>query len=161
MPRRRARALSILYRARGWLTLAQLLPAWASELADSKTNADQIERDLKHFPSWWGNATGGSQEGKSVELTNVAPRRAPITPAAAVVGTWTAPRPRKGPAPGTVDRFGESDRALFPEIERIMREGHETVHAAALELASAGKIQGGGTPESRAKRLALVADHRS
>jgi hypothetical protein len=208
----------------GWLALAQLLPAWASELAESKTNAGHIERDLKYEdiingrlddagppedgrrlglrlitpdnragylegaqarellapaatpeafsfisnrllvmkeavldfarrhglpqPSWWGNATGGSQEGKSVELTNVAPRRAPITPAAAVVGTWTAPRPRKGPAPGTVDRFGESDRALFPEIERIMREGHETVHAAALELASARKIQGGGTPES-------------
>src|SRR5262249_45853467 len=41
--------LSILYRTKGWLTLAQLIPAWASELADGKTNASQIERDLKHF----------------------------------------------------------------------------------------------------------------
>jgi hypothetical protein len=41
--------LSILYRTKGWLTLAQLIPAWASELADGKTNASQIEHDLKHF----------------------------------------------------------------------------------------------------------------
>ena len=47
------------------------------------------------------------------------------------------------------------DRALFPEIECIMRDGHKSVHAAALELASAGKVQGSGTPESRAKRLAM------
>jgi hypothetical protein len=41
--------LSILYRTKGWLTLAQLIPAWASELSDGKTNASQIEHDLKHF----------------------------------------------------------------------------------------------------------------
>lgn len=41
--------MSILYRTKGWLTLAQLIPAWASELADGKTNASQIEHDLKHF----------------------------------------------------------------------------------------------------------------
>jgi hypothetical protein len=41
--------LSILYRTEGWLTLAQLIPAWASELADGKTNASQIEHDLRHF----------------------------------------------------------------------------------------------------------------
>jgi hypothetical protein len=36
--------LSILFRTKGWLTLAQLLPAWASELADGKKDADQISR---------------------------------------------------------------------------------------------------------------------
>jgi hypothetical protein len=72
----------------------------------------------------------------------------------APVSTRTAGQARKGPTPGAVDRFGESDRALFPEIERIMRESHKSVHAAALEVASAGKVQGGGTPESLAKRLA-------
>jgi len=41
--------LSILYRTKGWLTLAQLIPAWASELADGKTNASQIEHDLRQF----------------------------------------------------------------------------------------------------------------
>ena len=61
---------------------------------------------------------------------------------------------RKGPAPGTLDRFGKSDRALFPEIERIMSEHHKSIHAAALELARDKKVDGVGTPESRAKRLA-------
>ena len=41
--------MSILFRTKGWLTLAQLLPAWASELAESRTNADRIERDLKQL----------------------------------------------------------------------------------------------------------------
>ena len=49
MPGRRTRALSILFRTKGWLTLAQLLPAWASKLAESRTNADRIERDLKQL----------------------------------------------------------------------------------------------------------------
>ena len=49
MPGRRARALSILFRTKGWLTLAQLLSAWARELADDKTNADYVERNLTHF----------------------------------------------------------------------------------------------------------------
>jgi hypothetical protein len=49
MPGRRARALSILFRTKGWLTLAQLLSAWARELADDKTNADHVERNLTHF----------------------------------------------------------------------------------------------------------------
>ena len=41
--------MSILFRTKGWLTLAQLLPAWASELAEGKRDANQIERDLRHF----------------------------------------------------------------------------------------------------------------
>jgi hypothetical protein len=41
--------LSFLYRTKGWLTLAQLIPAWARELAHGKTNASQIEHDLRHF----------------------------------------------------------------------------------------------------------------
>ena len=60
---------------------------------------------------------------------------------------------RRGPAPGTVDRYGESDRGLLSEVKRIMRGG-KTVHAATLELAEAGKIEGTGTSGSRAKRLA-------
>lgn len=41
--------MSILFRTKGWLTLAQLLPAWASELAEGKRDANKIERDLRHF----------------------------------------------------------------------------------------------------------------
>jgi hypothetical protein len=77
--------------------------------------------------------------------------------------TGTTLRRRKGPAPGTVDRFGKSDRMLFPEIERIRRKDHKSVYAAALDLARAGKVLGSGTGESRAKRLAkrFSEAHRS
>jgi hypothetical protein len=33
-------------RAEQWLTLAQLVPAWASELADASLSPSQLERDL-------------------------------------------------------------------------------------------------------------------
>jgi hypothetical protein len=65
----------------------------------------------------------------------------------------SARKTRHGPARGAVDRFGKSDRALFPQMKRIMRTGPKTAYAAALELASAKKIMGTGTSESRAKRL--------
>lgn len=60
-------------------------------------------------------------------------------------------RPRRGPTPGAIDRFGSSDRALFPEIKRLMARG-STLHGATLALAE--KIEGAGADESRAKRLA-------
>jgi hypothetical protein len=63
-------------------------------------------------------------------------------------------RGRRGPAPGTLDRFREVDRALYREIERIVREDRKSVSAAALELAEAGRVKGPGTAASRAKRLA-------
>jgi hypothetical protein len=62
-------------------------------------------------------------------------------------------RGRRGPAPGTLDRFGEADRALYRELKRIVRAG-KSVNAAATELAEAGKVKGSGTDASRAKRLA-------
>jgi hypothetical protein len=57
-----------------------------------------------------------------------------------------------------VDRYGEPDRALFPEVERIMQEDRVTAYAAARKLASGDvegkRVAGPGTLESRAKRLA-------
>jgi hypothetical protein len=57
-----------------------------------------------------------------------------------------------------VDRYVEPDRALFPEVERIMQEDRVTAYAAARKLASGGvegkSVAGPGTLESRAKRLA-------
>ena len=54
-----------------------------------------------------------------------------------------------------MDRFGEQDRELYPEIERLMQEGHLSPTAAALRLAYEDKVAGlGSTPESRASRLA-------
>jgi hypothetical protein len=40
--------MSVLFRKKGWLTLAQLVRAWAPELAGSKTNPTQVEHDLMH-----------------------------------------------------------------------------------------------------------------
>jgi hypothetical protein len=62
-------------------------------------------------------------------------------------------RPR-GPAQGTVDRYGDADRKLFPELERFVREERMSVSAAAAKLAEEGKVSGPATTESKAKRLA-------
>jgi hypothetical protein len=45
---------------------------------------------------------------------------------------------------------------LFPELERIMAEKKMSRSAAALDLALADRIDGVGTPQSRAKRLAAL-----
>jgi hypothetical protein len=41
--------MSLLYRAEQWLTIAQLVPAWANELADANSSARQLEGDLWHY----------------------------------------------------------------------------------------------------------------
>jgi hypothetical protein len=64
-----------------------------------------------------------------------------------------ARRGRRGPAPGAVDRYRDADRALFPEIRRIMRREGKSLYAAALKLAEADKVKGAGTAISRAKRI--------
>src|SRR5260370_901144 len=35
---------------------------------------------------------------------------------------WTKQRRRKGPEPGTLDRFGKADRALYGDLKRLMSE---------------------------------------
>jgi hypothetical protein len=200
--------VSALYRSKRRLTLAQLVPAWARELANATTSAGECERELWHSllediingrfdgmvlglefiqpdnravpvqgrlligkvglslaryshrivvrknavlnfarrqklsrPSWWVDKSRASKEN--------APDVRLVTPAVS-----TARKPRRGPVPGSVDRFGDSDRALFPELDHILRERRMSVHAAALELASKGRIDGVGSETSRAKRLA-------
>jgi hypothetical protein len=61
-------------------------------------------------------------------------------------------RKRSGPAPGTTERYANSDRELYSEI-KILLEGGRTVTAACQYLAENGRIAGGGTAESRARRL--------
>jgi hypothetical protein len=41
--------VSLLYRAEQWLTIAQLVRAWANELADANSSASQLESDLWHY----------------------------------------------------------------------------------------------------------------
>jgi hypothetical protein len=41
--------VSLLYRAEQWLTIAQLVHAWANELADTNNSASQLEGHLWHY----------------------------------------------------------------------------------------------------------------
>ena len=47
--RAEAYALSVLFRTKKWLTFAQLVQAWAKELAGDKASGDYIEPDLGHL----------------------------------------------------------------------------------------------------------------
>jgi hypothetical protein len=60
---------------------------------------------------------------------------------------------RRGPLPGATERFAESDRALFPEIDRMIAQG-SSLRAAAYKLVAASKVPGVGSARSRAERLA-------
>ena len=70
------------------------------------------------------------------------------------------PRRLKGPEPGTVG-YGRSDRALFKKLERLIPK-HGSASAAARKLVDDGVVEGGGTPESKAHRIArrYIAEHR-
>jgi hypothetical protein len=100
---------------------------------------------------------------RGLPLTN-----SPATPPGPwVVVEWSArdaaeaPRRRKGPKPGTVDRYGHSDRTLYEDMRRLMSEGYISATAAARYLAENGKIEGSGTSESLARRLARDIARRS
>ena len=85
------------------------------------------------------------------------------TPLGPLVVVQAPPRKgRKGPAPGKLARYRESDRACYAELEWLMREECLSASAAARELAEAGKVEGVGSPESRARRLVKLyrADSR-
>lgn len=62
--------------------------------------------------------------------------------------------PRRGPERGTIGRYNEDDRALFPEMKRIMQRELKSPNEAARELVYEGKVEGRGSDESRALRLA-------
>jgi hypothetical protein len=80
----------------------------------------------------------------------------------ALVATLSAPpeeqpapkRPdrRRGPAPGATDRFGEADRALFPEMTKLIKQRHLSPGEAARLMSD--KIEGRGTSDSRIRRVA-------
>jgi hypothetical protein len=108
------------------------------DLARLATERGEKPRYLRHFQS----------EQKAHE---------PVLPQqqnAAPDGSTAVARRRRGPALGSLDRYGESDRALFPEIERLVRDEHKSVSAAALELTEKGEVKGTGAPKSVAQRLA-------
>src|SRR5262249_15241158 len=55
-------------------------------------------------------------------------------------------RRRRGPKPGTLDRYGAADPRLFNEIERIVTDDKVSVAAAATRLAEEGKVAGLALP---------------
>jgi hypothetical protein len=65
-------------------------------------------------------------------------------------------RRTRGPTPGTIDRFGKQDRALFPALERLMENG-SSLTAACNKLARDEQIAGNNSAlDSRARRLRNV-----
>ena len=74
-------------------------------------------------------------------------------------GDEVAPPPHRsgrGPKPGEVGRFDTLDRALYPDIERLMVADRMSLTAATQTLADKGRVAGNGVPESHAKRLARL-----
>ena len=70
----------------------------------------------------------------------------------------SAGRTRRGPRPGTLDRYAKSDRALYADFEALIGPTDPVKQkmsrtAASQKLAEDGKIRGSGTIESRAKRF--------
>jgi len=61
---------------------------------------------------------------------------------------------KRGPKPGSLNRYGDADKGLFCKVEEIMRREKRSANAAALQLAENGEVAGIGTAKSRAKRLA-------
>jgi hypothetical protein len=93
---------------------------------------------------------------KNLKALNAATPVTPATTLATADRLRTSPvkERRRGPVPGTVDRYGEDDRKLFGELERIKSIERISIAAAAKKLADAYKIAGPATAESRATRLA-------
>jgi hypothetical protein len=52
-------------------------------------------------------------------------------------------------------RYDAADRALFPEVKQLMKEGHSLTHAT-FYLATDGRVAGGSKPESKARRVAML-----
>jgi hypothetical protein len=61
-------------------------------------------------------------------------------------------RRRPGPRPGAINRFAGADRALFPEMTKLIKQQHISPREAAQRLSD--KIKGRGTIDSRIRRLA-------
>jgi hypothetical protein len=80
------------------------------------------------------------------------------TDAEKLIKSYLAGRKRRGPIKGIVDRYSHNDRALFMEVDRLMRpadasQSRLSLTAACNQLANDGRISGAGTSASKAWRL--------
>ena len=69
--------MSPLYRSKRWLTLAQLVPAWATELADATTSARKCERQL--WDSLLDDIINGRFDGKVPGLAVIGSDKRAVT----------------------------------------------------------------------------------
>jgi hypothetical protein len=60
------------------------------------------------------------------------------------------PRGKRGPVKGSISRYADHDRSMFPQMKRLIDQGM-SMTAAAEQLGP--HLKGGGTLESRATRL--------
>jgi hypothetical protein len=97
--------------------------------------------------------TPGDKTSKAQEATQARPMD--TTPTTTAVGAVPESEKRRpGPRPGEVDRFGARDRALYPELKRLVGDDRLSLTAAARRLADEGKIAGHtGVANSLATRL--------
>jgi hypothetical protein len=93
-----------------------------------------------------------------VHVAPSAAKGAPAEQAASSPPAKTGPEP-KGKRGPKGRRTAPADRALFDELEAKMRGKGLSPTAAAIELAEEGKVTGGGSADSRGKRLARLYLH--
>jgi len=93
------------------------------------------------------------QPTDTIRALPIANSTAPSPGPFVVVGLSPKLSRRKGPVPGTLKRYRDSDRALFPRLEQLMQDEKLSATKAARRLADAGQIAGDGAPESLARRL--------
>jgi hypothetical protein len=61
-------------------------------------------------------------------------------------------RGKRGPVKGSISRHADHDRSMFPQMRRLIDEGHSPSAAAEL-LADTGQLTGGDINKSKATRL--------
>lgn len=101
------------------------------------------------FPLCGGSVTPAAAPSVTQSVASLPPD--------AAQGIAPSKRKRRGPKRGSIDRYGTSDEALFPIMEELKHKEKLSNRQAALRLAHGDveglKVEGNGTPESRAARL--------
>jgi hypothetical protein len=103
-------------------------------------NRDGVVRLIKRALAEQQQRTQSALAENTVTETSPAPTSSAPVP--------TPPRRSRGPARGTVGH-SKSDRKFFRVLRKLLKD--KSLWAACLELAP--KLQGGGSEESKAKRL--------
>jgi hypothetical protein len=124
-------------------------PSWSSIECDSTTVRQAFPKPLRVERWMLNEAEPGPAPPTELSRVEPVPPPKPKQPAS----ERAAPRRgRRGPRPGTIDRFAEADRALFPDMTTLMKQKNISPTEAARSLSK--KIEGRGGENSRIRRLA-------